>query len=106
MKYMGVQDTTAEYFLYDGANVVDSYASNGNLNARYVTPGLDDNLAMTRGENAYYYMADGLGSIRNVVDSREVAQNTYDYYAFGDSLGAQTQGVTNPYRYTARGGRA
>ena len=82
-------------------NVLASYASNGNLNARYVTPGLDDNLAMTRGENTYYYMADGLGSIRNVLDSSEVAQNTYDYYAFGDSLGTQTQDITNRYRYIA-----
>jgi hypothetical protein len=32
-----VQDTTAEYFVYDGANVLDSYTSGGNLNARYLT---------------------------------------------------------------------
>ena len=57
---------------------------------------------MTRSGSAYYYMADGLGSIRNIGESDEDTANTYDYYAFGDSLGTQTQGVTNPYRYTAR----
>ena len=46
-------------------------------------------------------MVDGLKSVRNIVDSSEATQNTYDYYAFGDALGTQTQGVTNPYRYTA-----
>ena len=47
----------------------------------------DDNLSMTRGGNAYYYLADGLGSIRNVVSANETLQNTYDYYAFGNTLG-------------------
>ena len=97
-----MQDTTVEYYAYDGPNVLGSYASNGNLNARYVTPELDENLSVTRGANTYYYASDGLGSVRNVLDGSEAAQNTYDYYAFGDSLGTQTQGVTNPYRYTAR----
>jgi RHS repeat-associated protein len=101
-RYKRVQDTTVEYYIYDGPNVVASYASNGDLNARYVTPGLDENLSVTRGGNTYYYMTDGLGSVRNVVESDEDTANTYDYYAFGDSLGTQTQGVTNPFRYTAR----
>ena len=67
-----------------------------------MTPGLDENLSMTRSGNTYYYMAEGLGSIRNIGESDEDNANTYDYYAFGDSLGTQTQGVTNPYRFTAR----
>jgi len=101
-RYKRVQDTTVEYYVYDGANVLASYDSDKNLTARFVTPGLDDNLSVTRAGNTYYYAADGLGSIRNVLDSSEVAQNTYDYYAFGDVLGTQTEGVTNPYRFTAR----
>jgi RHS repeat-associated protein len=100
-RYKRIQDTTVEYLLYDGDNVVASYASDGTLNALYLTPGLDDNLSMTQGENTYYYFQDGLGSVRNVVDSSEVAQNTYDYRAFGETLAA-TEGVTSPYRFTAR----
>jgi RHS repeat-associated protein len=57
---------------------------------------------MTRSGSAYYYMADGLGSIRNVVESDEDVANTYDYYAFGNTLGTPTTGVTSPYEYTAR----
>jgi RHS repeat-associated protein len=100
-RYKRVQGTTTEYYVYDGDNVIGSYASDGTLNGRYITPGLDANLAETRSGSAYYYMADGLGSVRNLVDASETVQNTYDYYGFGDSLGA-TQGVTNPYRFTGR----
>jgi RHS repeat-associated protein len=57
---------------------------------------------MTQGENTYYYFQDGLGSVRNVVDSSEVAQNTYDHYPFGNIFAAQTENVTNPYRFTGR----
>ena len=57
---------------------------------------------MTRGGSTYYYMADGLGSIRNVLDAGEDVQNVYDYYAFGNTLGTPTTGIANPYEYTAR----
>jgi len=63
---------------------------------------LDENLSMTRSGNTYYYMADGLGSVRNIGESDEDTANTYDYYAFGNTLGTPTVGVTNPYEYTAR----
>ena len=46
---------------------------------------------MTRNGNTYYYMADGLRSIRNIAESDEDTANTYDYYAFGDTLGTETQ---------------
>ena len=42
-----------------------------------------------------------LGPVRNVVESDEDVANTYDYYAFGDSLAA-TENVTSPYRFTGR----
>ena len=100
-RYKRVQDTTAEYFLYDGDNVLASYASGGTLNASYVTPGLDENLSMTDSSDTYYYFQDALGSVRNVVDSDENVENSYDYYAFGRSLSA-TENVTSPYHFTAR----
>jgi len=52
---------------------------------------LDENVSMTRNGNTYYYMADGLRSIRNIAESDEDTANTYDYYAFGDTLGTETQ---------------
>jgi len=96
-----VDDTTTKYFL-DGADVIADYDGDNALLATYLTPGLDRNLSQTRSGSTYYYMADGLGSIRNLVDSSETTQNTYDYYAFGKELGTWTEGVTNRYTYTAR----
>ncbi len=101
-RYKRVQGGATEYYVYDGDNVVGSYTSGGALNARYLTPGLDSNLAETRSGSTYYYMADGLGSVRNVVDASETVQDTYDYYAFGNTLTASPANVTNPYRYTGR----
>ncbi len=72
----------------------------GNLESRYVTPALDENLSMTRGQDTYY-MADGLGSIRNLLDADETVLNTYDYYAFGIMI-TEIEGVECPYRFTAR----
>ncbi len=101
-RYKRTQGGVTEYYVYDGDNVVGAYGSDGSSSARYVTPGLDSNLAETRGGSTYYYMADGLGSVRNVVDASETVQDTYDYYAFGNTLTASPANVTNPYRYTGR----
>jgi len=70
-RYKRTLGGTTEYYVYDGDNVVASYDSGGNLNASYLTPGLDANLSMTNSTDTYYYFADGLGSIRNVVESDE-----------------------------------
>ena len=88
-RYKRVEDTTAEYFVYDGANVVDSYASNGNLNARYITPGLDRNLSMTRGGSTYYYMADGLALLKKVVTSSMPLEGV-TYVRLSAHLGAKS----------------
>ena len=96
-----VDETTIEFFL-DGADVIADYDGDDVLVATYVTPGLDANLSVTRSGSTYYYLKDGLGSIRNLVDSNETTQNMYDYYAFGKALGDWTENVTNRYTYTAR----
>ena len=95
-------DGTVQKFIYDGPNVVVEYDGNDSLLATYLTPGLDQNLTMIRNSATYYYHSDGLGSIRNLTDSSEVAQNTYDYYAFGSVVGSPTENVTNDYRFTGR----
>jgi len=99
--YKRVKDTTAEYFIFDGDNVLASYDSGGNLNASYLTPGLDANLSMTNSTDTYYYFADGLGSIRNVVESDEDIANTYDYRAFGILI-TETENVDSPFEFTGR----
>ncbi|MHC4620795.1 MAG: RHS repeat domain-containing protein [Planctomycetota bacterium] len=96
-----VDSDTTKYFLA-GANVIADYDGSDTLVATYVTPALDDNVSLTTGGSTYYYMKDGLGSIRNLIDANEATQNTYDYYAFGKELGSWSETVTNRYTYTAR----
>jgi|GEM_PF-2272458 len=95
-------DGTITKFFYDANDAIADYDSNDTLIATYLTPFLDRNVSATRSGSTYYYMADGLGSIRNLIDSNETTQNVYDYYAFGKELGSWTENITNRYTYTAR----
>jgi len=56
---------------------------------------------MTNSTDTYYYFADGLGSIRNVVESDEDIANTYDYRAFGILI-TETENVDSPFEFTGR----
>lgn len=89
-----------EKYILDGANVIVDYDANNVVSATYVTPFLDQNLIMVRGGNTYY-MQDGLGSVRNLIDASQNVQNTYDYYAFGEALN-WSENIVNRYTYTAR----
>jgi RHS repeat-associated protein len=97
-----------EGYILDGANIIADYqleSGNWNLESSYVTPFLDQNLLVSRIVNqaseTYYFMQDGLGSVRNLVDSVESVVNSYDYSAFGESLSTYEL-INNRYRYTGR----
>ncbi|MCK5578221.1 MAG: hypothetical protein KAI63_01735, partial [Planctomycetes bacterium] len=96
---------TIEKYIHDGANVIVDYDGSNNVKASYVTPFLDQNLLVTKNQqptpNNYYYLADGLGSIRELIDSSENTKNSYDYYAFGAALN-WSETVENRYTFTAR----
>ncbi len=95
-------DGTKTAYFHDLLNVVAEYNGSNQLLRTYVTPGLDMNLTVTASGSTYYYTSDGLGSIRDLLDSSEVAQNTYDYFAFGRAYGTPTENVAQPFRYTGR----
>ena len=95
-------DGTETKFFHDGRDCIADYDGNDTLVATYLTPSLDKNLSQTRSGSTYYYFADGLGSIRNLVDSSQNVQNAYDYYAFGRELGTWTENIANRYTFTAR----
>lgn len=94
-------NSIVEKYILDGANIIVDYDSSNNVSATYVTPFLDQNLCISTSAATYYYMQDGLGSVRNLIDSSENTQNTYDYYAFGEQLSA-TENVANRYKFTSR----
>ncbi|MBI4835503.1 MAG: IPT/TIG domain-containing protein [Planctomycetes bacterium] len=92
---------TTEKYMYDGHNIIADYDGSNNLTAQYVTPFLDQNLTISRSGSTYYYMHDGLGSVRNLINTSEIVVNSYDYTAFGETLSA-TEGVQNRYQFAGR----
>lgn len=72
------------------------------VTATYNTPFLDENVSMNRNGQVYYYMQDGLGSVRQLLNSlTQEPLNSYDYNAWGEAVSGQEL-VQNPYRYTGR----
>ena len=92
------QTTTYEMF-YDGADCVGD--DDGSTQRYFITPGLDENLLLNDGSDDYYYTQDGLGSVRELVDTDQDTQNSYDYEAFGSAYNWSTS-LTNRYTYTGR----
>ncbi|MGV1100658.1 RHS repeat-associated core domain-containing protein [Thiovibrio sp. JS02] len=64
-------------------------------------PGIDEPLAMEQKGRAYFYHADGLGSIVSLTDAKGHVVQSYQYDSFGNM---QHHGgeVKQPYAYTAR----
>jgi len=84
-----------------GTDVLTECDSSNNLVRSYVTPSIDENVSLYDGTNTYYYMRDGLGSVRGLYSSAEALQNSYEYESFGQALSA-SENLTQPYRFTGR----
>ena len=95
-------------FLYDGDNDVAEYDASGVALATFVTPFLDQNLSMTipaglPNAGTYFYMQDGLGSVRNLLDAAQAVVNRYDYEAFGQPMNAApAEAIPQPFAFSAR----
>jgi hypothetical protein len=60
-------------FFHDGVDVIADYDASDALKSRHITPFLDGNVMMTiPSDDDYFYFQDGLGSVRQVVDSSSV----------------------------------
>jgi RHS repeat-associated protein len=74
----------------------------GRVTARYVHGlGIDEPLAVENARDAYYYHADGLGSIVGLTNERGRVVQRYDYDSFGN-MQPQWHPVKQPYTYTGR----
>ena len=100
--------TNTEKYILDGANVIADYnlvSGIWNLTASYVTPFLDQNLLTVQVGDKWYYMQDGLGSVRSIMKGNS-EKKAYDYYAFGEMLDEKAfgnlQGFYNRYKFTSR----
>ena len=89
-------------YAYDGANATEELGAGGNLLAHYTQgTGFDEPLAMTGIAGAYFYHADGLGSITSMTDSTGNVAASYVYDSFG-KLTASTGTIMNPFQYSGR----
>jgi RHS repeat-associated protein len=92
------------YFQYDGVRPVLEGTLSGDTFTtvnRYVIEGSsyhDPLISASIGGANRYYLYDGLGSTRQLVDSSQTVTDTYQYEAFGNSMGS-TGSTPNPYKY-------
>ena len=94
---------TVEKYILDGNNVVCDYNNSNVCQASYVTPFLDHNLLVSRTDTVYYYLHDGLGSVRTIIDTSSTMQNAYDYTHDGTIKSSSTvETISNRYKFTGR----
>lgn len=99
-------------FLHDGVGlgttILAEYGVTGRLAAGYaLTPFVDGRLARSSGSAVHYYLPDGLGSTRLLVDEAGAPANRYEYDAFGQTVvrpqrSARSGAVDNAYQFSAR----
>jgi RHS repeat-associated protein len=96
-----VNGTTTE-FRYDGEDLILELDDDGNVAASWTFgPGIDQPLAMRRGGENHYYVADGLGSVTALTDEGGAVIQTYKYGVFGE-ITEQAGNLENPFTYTGR----
>jgi RHS repeat-associated protein len=95
-------------FLYDGAQIVAEYAGGAQV-ARYVHGfSLDEPLIILRGGQAYFYHADGPGSVVAITNIAGQVLQRYGYDSWGNlrlnngSFGFSGAGLVNTLVFTGR----
>ncbi|MBZ0167635.1 MAG: RHS repeat-associated core domain-containing protein, partial [Candidatus Omnitrophica bacterium] len=72
---------------------------------------IDEPLTMTRSSTTYYYLMDGLGSVRQLTNSSGTIVESYDYDPYGGTtiydssltdITSTGSGIDNPYMFTGR----
>ena len=89
-------------YVYDGEDILLEYDGANGLQARYTHgPGIDEPIAVTKGNSTFFYHQDGLGSVTDLTDSAGATAKSYSYDAYG-TIVDQTGTVEQPYTYTGR----
>lgn len=90
------------HFIYDGLDLLQEVDASGRTLASFVHgPGVDQPLAMEKGGQWYYFLADLGGSIVAIADARGRVVSTFDYDAFGVTR-AKNETVSSPFGFSGR----
>jgi RHS repeat-associated protein len=93
---------TITRYVYDGEDIIQELDGNNQIVATYTHgPGIDEPICLEKNNQKYYYISDGLGSIKAIVDSNGNIAQSYRYDSFGNILSA-TGSLNQPYTYTGR----
>lgn len=87
-------------YLYDAEDIAVEYID-GVPTFYLHGPGIDEPLAMLRGGQAYFFHADGLGSITRITDTTGVVVKSLTYSSFGKVV-SETGSLDQPYGFTGR----
>ncbi len=109
-RYKEVVGQSVTYFVYDLAEsdtpglapLIAEYDANGNLVAKYHHDG--GLIAMTRGNQSYWYVFEAIGSVRQLTDAQSQVPDAYFYDAWGNELTSPYSQVPNPFRYVGKHG--
>jgi len=90
-------------YFYDEYDVLSELSNNSTTITRYTSGiGTDDMISMkTNDENSLFFIYDGLGSVRGLLDDSSNTVNSYSYKTFG-SIMDQSVNQYNPYLFTGR----
>jgi len=89
-------------YIYDGDALVEETDASGTPTARYINSlGIDEPLAVVKGVETNYYLADGLGSITSLTDDSGNIAASYVYDSFGN-LSGFTGMNSNTVKYAGR----
>ncbi|HJX92523.1 MAG TPA: RHS repeat-associated core domain-containing protein [Pyrinomonadaceae bacterium] len=87
-------------FIYDGADVVRDLDGSGSTLSDYLNgPGIDNKLRQTIGTTASYFLADHLGTTREMADPGGSVTSTFSYDSFGK---VTSPSASTRYTYTGR----
>jgi len=84
------------------APLIAEYDGNGKLVAKYHHDG--GLIAMTRGNQSYWYVFEAIGSVRQLTDTQSQVPDAYFYDAWGNELTSPYSQVSNPFRYVGKHG--
>ena len=100
----GPADPDQVWTVYDGANPYMDFDGEGQLQARYLYgPGIDELFArISTGEDPQWFLADRLGSVRQIVDASGTVLDDIGYDSFGGILSESNPAEGDRFKFTGR----